>query len=423
MTADALRSLLGDPLGKRIHDVLKTHGGEVRLVGGAVRDAVSGQIADHLDLDMAMTMKPEEATEVLAKNGLHVIPTGLEHGTITVLEKKGGEQKIELTTLRIDVSTDGRHADVAFTENWTEDAKRRDFTINALYLGYDGNLFDPVGGCDDLKKGRVRFIGKAEDRIREDYLRMLRFFRFNARFAKSKPDQEAMAGITRHAESLSGISGERIAREFDQLIMLGPEALKPMAETGLDRYLTEPGFNLDRYADFLKLFKGPGNPSLAGRYAALTGVDQVEEFAERLKMSNAMRMTMHYVAGAIEGVKLWDDQNWSRKAWRYLQHRNKKWWHPRYLAERFVLAAQSDGFIPPEAVINNLMSWSPPEFPVSGQDLIELGFGSGEKIGAILTGLEEIWVESGFSTSKDELFSMIEGLDMDSTQGERFGKG
>jgi poly(A) polymerase len=423
MATDATRSLLGIPLGRRIHDVLKAHGGEVRLVGGVVRDALAGQqIPDNPDLDMAMTMTPERAMAVLNDDGLHVIPTGLDHGTITVLEKGDHKQKIELTTLRIDVDTDGRHADVAFTEDWVADAARRDFTINALYLDYDGVLFDPVGGQDDLRRGRVRFIGKAEDRIKEDYLRMLRFFRFNARFAESEPNKEAMDAIAHHAKSLLTISGERIARELDQLIMLGADALSPMMATGLDRSLTPSGFNIENYVKFLKSFKDINAPSLAGRYAVLIGFDQITDFAERLKMSKVMHATMLYIAMPIDDVSSWDDQNWPGKAWFSLSERNKSWWRSRYLAERFVLAGLSKAHISAEAIIDGLLQWSPPEFPVKGQDLIESGFNPGEEIGVILSRLEKIWVDSDFTTSKDDLLQKAETLGRDSAQRENHGE-
>ena len=158
------------------------------IVGGIIRDVLSGQkIPDHPDIDMAMTLPPDLAMSVLKKAGLRVIPTGLDHGTITVFEKHNDAEKVELTTLRVDLKTDGRHADVAFTEDWYGDAERRDFTINAIYLGYDGTLYDPFHGQDDLQKGIVRFIGDADLRIQEDYLRMLRYFRFYAGFAKTPP--------------------------------------------------------------------------------------------------------------------------------------------------------------------------------------------------------------------------------------------
>jgi poly(A) polymerase len=251
---------------------------------------------------------------------------------------------------------------------------------------------------------------------------MLRFFRFNARFAKSEPDQEAMDAIAHHAESLSTISGERVAKELDQLIMLGADALSPMVATGLARSLTPLGFDIENYAKFLESFKGRMSPSLVGRYAALIGFDQITGFGERLKMSNVMRAAMLYIATPIDDVTSWDDQNWPSKAWSLLPGQNKNWWRNYCLAERFVLAVLLKAQIPAEAMIDSLLRWSPPEFPVKGQDLIEAGFDPGEEIGGILSRLEKIWVDSGFTASKDDLLRKAERLDSESAQGENHGK-
>lgn len=184
----------------------------VRFVGGAVRDSLLGQTAS--DIDMATTHSPEKVCELLRGQGIKALETGMQHGTVTAVWKR---HSCEITTLRRDVETDGRHATVAFTDDWREDAKRRDFTINSLYATADGEIFDPFGGLEDLSNNRVRFIGDAETRIREDALRIYRFFRFSARF-NAQLDEEGVAACRARAADVSGLSRERVRDELLKLL-------------------------------------------------------------------------------------------------------------------------------------------------------------------------------------------------------------
>src|SRR5579872_7361897 len=185
----------------------------IRFVGGCVRDALLGRAVQ--DVDVATPLRPEATMALLQKAGIKAIPTGIDHGTATaVIHGK----HFEITTLRKDVSTDGRHATVAYTDDWKEDAARRDFTINALYLSPDGELFDYFNGARDAKEGHVRFIGNAGERIREDYLRILRFFRFYAWYGKTEPDKEALTACTEAANNIGTLSGERVQQEMLKLL-------------------------------------------------------------------------------------------------------------------------------------------------------------------------------------------------------------
>ena len=186
---------------------------EARVVGGAVRNALIDRPVS--DVDIATTAEPEDVIRLARKAGLGAYPTGIDHGTITVV---ADGVSFEVTTLRRDVETDGRHAVVAFTTSWEEDAKRRDFTINALYCGEDGTIYDPIGGLDDLRKRRVRFIGDAEARIREDYLRILRFFRFSADYGNGQLDPAGLAAVTALKDGLSRLAAERIRSEILKLL-------------------------------------------------------------------------------------------------------------------------------------------------------------------------------------------------------------
>ena len=414
---DKVHDLLARPLGRKIHDSLLAAGGTVMIVGGIIRDVLSGQhIPDHPDIDMAMTLPPDRAMSALKKAGLRVIPTGLDHGTITVFEKHNDAEKVELTTLRVDVKTDGRHADVAFTEDWHGDAERRDFTINAIYLGYDGTLYDPFDGQDDLQKGIVRFIGDADLRIQEDYLRMLRFFRFHAGFAKTPPDHNAIKAIRKHARGLHQISVERITNEMDRLLMLPHHGLAAMVESGLDKILIPDGFNEDALKNLHQTLPYP--PSLPARYAAIIPKGSDEAFTEHLKMSKAMRQAIHYLSQPIEDAHDWTDQPrtdqyWPQKAWPHCSNRGSSWWQPQFLAEKFILSPNAAGLS--QNTLTQMTAWDYPVFPLSGQDLIDQGFTPGEGLGIALQKLEDHWADSGFSATKSDLLSLAAGLDLSAT--------
>jgi poly(A) polymerase/tRNA nucleotidyltransferase (CCA-adding enzyme) len=254
-----------------------------RAVGGAVRDALAGRpIAD---IDVASPFPPEEATARLVAAGIKVVPTGLSHGTVTAI---ADGTPIEVTTLRRDVATDGRHAVVAFDAGWREDAARRDFTINAMSLAADGELFDPFGGREDLAAGRVRFVGDAATRIAEDYLRALRFFRFLARYGAGAPDAAALAAITEAAPALAKLSAERVAGELAR-ILAAPDprtALALMEGTGVRQVVLAEGFD---HAALARLVAAgaPADPWLR-LAAALPAAADIESLAARLKLSNAV---------------------------------------------------------------------------------------------------------------------------------------
>ena len=203
---------------RKLMDVLTASGAEARFVGGCVRDALLGKIDADVDLDVATGLLPDQIIERLEAAEIKAIPTGIAHGTVTAII---AGQSFEITTLRKDVACDGRHADVQFTDDFELDAKRRDFTINAMSTDRLGRLFDYFGGVEDLKAGRIRFVGNAEERVREDYLRILRFFRFYARFGRPPADQQALQACKVEAAGLARLSGERIRSEMLKLLASG----------------------------------------------------------------------------------------------------------------------------------------------------------------------------------------------------------
>ena len=188
---------------------------KVRFVGGCIRKLLCGENID--DIDLATSLEPDEVKQRLIKNNIKVINTGISHGTVTAILNK---KKFEITTLRKDISTDGRHADVQFTLDWTQDASRRDFTVNAIYADIEGRVFDPLNGVSDLKDGRVKFIGSSDKRIKEDYLRILRYFRFFTQYSKIDHDQDTIRSIKRNINGLNKISNERIFDELRKILSL-----------------------------------------------------------------------------------------------------------------------------------------------------------------------------------------------------------
>ena len=236
---------LAAEVSRRVMLALAAHGRPARFVGGCVRDALLDPEADIQDIDIATPELPERAMALLAAAGLRAMPTGLRHGTVS-LHFPG--RRFEITTLRRDVACDGRHAEVEFTDDFDADAARRDFTINAMSCEPDGTLHDPMGGRADLAAGRVRFVGDARRRIAEDHLRILRFFRFQARFGRGAPDEEALSACAAMAEGVDGLSGERVRQEL-WLILLGPRpaaTLALMRSAGVLARVVPGAVSLDR---------------------------------------------------------------------------------------------------------------------------------------------------------------------------------
>ena len=239
--------------------------GEARFVGGAIRNTLLGKPV--ADIDIATPLTPDKVGTLLAAAGIAFVPTGIEHGTVTAIVEG---KPFEVTTLRRDVTTDGRHAVVAFTNDWSLDAQRRDFTMNALYAAADGEIFDFVGGIADLKAGRVRFVGDAPTRIREDYLRILRLFRFHAWYGKGEIDVEALRAAAVEKGGLAGLSGERIAKEMLRLLETENPApvLRPMAASGILALVLPGEANIARLESLAKI---DADEFLCARRAAAPG--------------------------------------------------------------------------------------------------------------------------------------------------------
>lgn len=361
--------------------------GKTRAVGGIVRDTLMGRLRPDSDIDMATELLPVAVMQRAKANGIAAYPTGIEHGTVTL---RLNETSVEVTTLRRDVETDGRHAQVQFGTDWVEDAKRRDFTMNALYCGPDGTLFDPLGGAGDALNGRVRFIGQAAERIAEDGLRVFRFFRFTASHGGERLDAEGLAACQDAADRLDHISAERVGAEMWRMLGLAKVALTlaVMSEIGLLALSREKLAALVRY-------EALGGAGAAARLAIVAGGD-LDVFQERWRLSNAVVDTAKRISAA---TKLASADQIARAVYAFREDAiealavaaaEENW--PR---ERLMEAARELGRLPD------------PTLPVNGKDLLASGIKAGPEVGKTLTRLEALWIESGFSLSKDELLSNI----------------
>jgi tRNA nucleotidyltransferase/poly(A) polymerase len=432
---------LADPALRRVVAAIIADGSEVRLVGGFVRDAVLGEPMDG-DLDLATPLLPEVVSERARRAGLKVVPTGIEHGTVTVV---ADGRPFEVTTLRRDVATDGRRAEVAFGSDWLEDARRRDFTMNALSLSPDGTLHDPVGGYADALSRRVRFIGVADERIREDYLRILRFFRFHARFGTGAPDAEGMHAVTRNLSGLQQLSAERIAQEMRKLVQATGAAatLAFMAECGvLDRVLAGVP-RLVRFARWLDIVRATGTalaPAPALVALSTFVAEDVERLAARLKLSGAERTRMAaaeaargeiggLLAGADgepagadggsadatlidgqaheagDGADGSDGHASDGHAARVLLYRLG----PAAWRDGVALAWADAGAAADDAGCRRLLAlperWTAPTFPLAGRDLLAAGLPAGPELGRRLADAEARWIASDFTLTKAELLA------------------
>lgn len=358
--------------------------GRTRYVGGAVRDTLLG--LDVTDIDCATTLPPQEVRDRIASAGFKAVPTGIAHGTVTAVLPGG---PVEVTTLRRDVSTDGRRATVAYTDDWQEDASRRDFTINALSASpVSGEVHDYFGGEDDLEAGRVRFIGEPLQRIAEDHLRILRFFRFHARFGKGEPDAAGLAACVARANDLMALSRERIADELLKLLDAADPAptVVLMTELGIFRpVLPEIGAEgAERLAELVRRERGSGiPPSALRRLAALLPPTRTvaADVASRLKLSNAARRRLERAAGRLP-----EDAS-NPRATAYLLSEEAA-------IDRILIGADSAG----EAVasVEPLRNWTRPALPVGGGALIALGLKPGPAVARTLRAVEQRWIGEGF---------------------------
>lgn len=359
---------------KDLGAVFAANGFSLRVVGGAVRDLFLGKTPK--DVDFATDATPDEMISFLEADGRVVIPTGLQHGTISVLGSL--DEPYEITTLRIDTETDGRHAEVEFTRDFELDAARRDLTFNAMSMDMDGNVFDYFGGEKDLMNGTARFVGDAETRIQEDYLRILRFFRFQGRMKHVSIDQETWTAVWKNAKGLQKISGERIWAELQKILGSehAEELLINMVETGTAEHASIP---VD-----LAGFRKSMSTNPVALLAALCGTQEnVNVVVERMKPSAKERDLMTFLVNTnvgLEEAKVMSTDKVSKD----------------FLVEMFLMKGDVNS-------AKEMQEFDVPEFPVLGRDLLAKGWTAGPHLGKKLKELKTKWVQSKFTLTKESL--------------------
>jgi poly(A) polymerase len=397
------------PATRAVVAALTADGAEVRFVGGCVRDAVLKRPIK--DIDIATHDPPQRVLALLDDAGIHAIPTGLAHGTVTAVI---GREHFEITTLREDIETYGRHARVAFTDDWTADAARRDFTMNTLFADPSGAIYDPFDGLRDLGAGRVRFVGDPIKRIGEDVLRLLRYFRFQANYGRPPMDRVAVAACRKMAPRLESLSGERISGEIIRLLQ-APDPTSVLlvmhGEHVLDHVLPEArAFGRLRVLAWLEsraFVRASVRPDPIRRLGAVLVTDAAgaSRMAERLKLSSAQTGRIVAIAEPRAALAFDMDQRALRRALHHLGADTVRdlilvaWADRRSAADR-PDHLESEAWL---RLIDATDAWRAIELPVKGRDLMAMGVPHGRRIGELLAELEHWWEEADYQPERDEV--------------------
>ena len=413
------------PLAARIFTILAASGIDARIVGGAVRDWLVGRVIG--DIDMAVAAPIDRVAGLLRNAGLRVIDTGLDHGTVTVVDDG---RHLEVTQTRVDLETDGRHAVVAFSDDWAVDAARRDFTINALYVDEVGRIEDPLGGRADLEAGILRFVGTTTRRVEEDALRMLRYCRFLPHFGTAGTDDDALAALAGKAGLAANLSGERIANELSRLLA-GPAAaaaITLMQETGLAAAALGGTLDSSRLTpeidQAVATVFGGDNLAWLVRLAVIMQPGMADSLATRLRLSRRDSQFLQALdrdmadADAGDHVDALTGAAWQQAAW----------WRRRAEAKpaanlpatnlpaanlpvaALVVASGRAGRPIDGPHLARLAAWVPPVFPLTGADLLSQGVDSGPAVGELLRAAEQEWVARDFAPTRPDLLTFL-GLD------------
>lgn len=381
-----------------------------RFVGGCVRDVLLDRPVT--DIDIATTLTPDEVMRQLADAGLRAVPTGFDHGTVTAVT---ANHHFEITTLRIDVRTDGRRAEVAFTDDWVADARRRDFTVNALYCEPDGALYDPVGGLADLAARRIRFVGDPDQRIAEDVLRLLRFFRFYAQFGEPPFDAAGLTACRAAAGKLTTLPGERVSNEMRKLLLAGDPAptLVTMSANGILAPILPEAKAIDRLAALVTLEGIVATADPVRRLAAAIETDGAGAAAigERWRLSNEERRRLVALCG---GAAV--DPDWPRPRLRAALYRSgADLWRDRALVSWADDIARgtvqdrrrSDAW----RAVYDLPEIAPlPDFPLRGRDALDRGVPAGPRVGDLLAMVENWWIEGDFAANRQACLARLDAL-------------
>ena len=388
----------------QVFDLFETYQkNSIYVVGGSIRDALLNR--EITDIDFATSLKPKTITEILNKENIKFIDVGIDHGTVTAIIN---ERKFEITTFRNDIFTDGRHAQVSFSNSLEEDALRRDFTINAMYLDKSGNLIDPTDGKKDLENRVVRFIGKPDERIKEDYLRILRYFRFLALFGDISPDAEVMKTISANLDKLSVVSKERQWNELKSILTLTApnNAIYAMSEIGLlDDYFNGIGIN-DAFVNLIEIESKISfsiDPILRLSTLIENSLDKANTIIKKLPLSKSESTDLLKLCTLNKKVVSY----MSMKEVRYLLYLLGRDGFQKQILVTWAKDANNKNEVNWRSLYEVAQSWEKPSFALTAKDVINMGISQGPMVGDILKEVEDWWAENDFI---DDKFSLIERL-------------
>ena len=388
----------------QVFDLFETYQkNSIFVVGGAIRDALLNR--EITDIDFATSLEPKTITEILNKENIKFIDVGINHGTVTAIIN---ERKFEITTFRNDIFTDGRHAQVSFSNSLEEDALRRDFTINAMYLDKSGNLIDPTDGKKDLENRVVRFIGNPDERIKEDYLRILRYFRFLALFGDISPDAEVMKTISANLDKLSVVSKERQWNELKSILSLTApnNAISAMSEIGLlDDYFNGIGIN-DAFVNLIEIESKISfsiDPILRLSTLIENSLDKANTIIKKLPLSKSESTDLLKLCTLNKKVVSY----MSMKEVRYLLYLLGRDGFQKQILVTWAKDANNKNEVNWRSLYEVAQSWEKPSFALTAKDVINMGISQGPMVGDILKEVEDWWAENDFI---DDKFSLIERL-------------
>ena len=388
----------------QVFDLFETYQkNSIYVVGGSIRDALLNR--EITDIDFATSLKPKTITEILNKENIKFIDVGIDHGTVTAIIN---ERKFEITTFRNDIFTDGRHAKVSFSNSLEEDALRRDFTINAMYLDKSGNLIDPTDGKKDLENRVVRFIGRPDERIKEDYLRILRYFRFLALFGDISPDAEVMKTISANLDKLSVVSKERQWNELKSILTLTApnNAISAMSEIGLlDDYFNGIGIN-DAFVNLIEIESKISfsiDPILRLSTLIENSLDKANTIIKKLPLSKSDSTDLLKLSTLNKKIVSY----MSMKEVRYLLYLLGRDGFQKQILVNWAKDTNNKNEVNWRSLYEVAQSWEKPSFAITAKDVINMGISQGPMVGDILKEVEDWWAENDFI---DDKFSLIERL-------------
>jgi poly(A) polymerase len=396
------RQWLDDDAVQAVFDALEAANGTARVAGGAVRNALLG--SEITDIDIATNLRPAQVVSAFKKAGIKTAATGLAHGTLTAIVEAGDAVRtFEVTTLRVDVEAHGRHATVAFTDDWTADAARRDFTMNALYCDRDGTVFDPIGGYRDVQARHVAFVGDPGARIKEDYLRILRFFRIHAVYGEGPLDSAGLAACLAHAAGLGTLSAERVRQETWKLLVArrAVEVVGEIQRDGIAERILGRTADFERFRCVVAMEASAGaspDPLLRLAALALTGADDVAALRGRFVLTNIETTRLARLVGDRERLRRDMGAALPRRALYGLGARGYR--------DAVLYDLSADGGCDTIKAVELLRLpdvWPVPLFPLSGRDVVACGVPSGAQVGRILDTLEAEWIDSDFALDEAAL--------------------